>query len=247
MGILDFILIGIVVLIAIIGIFRGFIRALVDFLSGFTGLIISILLIKPATMILHNLGLTTVCGKIFSGMSTKIITEEAFQTLAASGNPVTGATIDNAVEMSGIGSQVLKALFGNIFSEASVYATYNDFATVIQEAFGLMLVAVIAFIIILILIRIIIAILLKLFTNKSGEVTHTALDRFLGMLFGIAKSTIWIFLTLALINISANLPSITEPINNLLTNCSSVSQEINAFVTDIMSKVFEMLNIGELL
>lgn len=244
MGTFDIILIVGILLFIIIGISQGFLKMVIDFFTGLSGIIVAILLTKPVTWLLNLLHLDVLFGKLFSSPAKKIISEEAFNALLTDGQ-VTGEAIHNAIESPNFATKFIDNLF-HIFKDSRVYTDYGNFIETVKNSYGTLIVMIIALIIVIIGIVILLRALRDFFTNDAGGREYSALNRTLGGIIGAGKALIIIFIIFSVLNIVSLIPFVGEFASNLFEG-NVVATKINSVVSNILNDAIHKIDFSDLI
>lgn len=238
---IDLILIGIVLLFALIGLCKGFINTIISFFRGTTSVVVAILLAKPVSLALSSVKINEMVSNVFEGLNVinNAITEQSFNNiLSQNGGTLTGEIVGQ--NLVGKLSILIKTFFSNLFSSEVVYTSYMDLSSRFNYACGTALTIVIAFILVYILIKVVLGLLNKIFTNEAGSRRFGALDRLLGMLFGILKACLLIVVFMFAINISSLIPVVGNATNNIIEGtkiASTIYGWVSTLFTNIVSSI----------
>ena len=197
---LDIIIIAILVISAIIGLYKGFLQSLINLCGTLLTLILAIWLANPMCNLLDNW----------------------FSLSGALGNSVSG-TVAGYCE-SGTLPWIIDKFAGLLLgADYATRYTINspEFITVLSDAIGHILGVVISAIILFILIKILIKLLSKLFDIITRNRTVNSLDKFLGFLLGTVKGALTCFCICGITYLlSSVLPFLQGLITPLLDNSS---------------------------
>lgn len=174
---LDIIVIGVLIIFAIIGLMRGFLRGVLSLFSTLVTLILAIWLAKPVSGIVDSLfGLTNA----FAGSL-----EPTFLNFFTN----TGYTLPWI-------AQLLNVIMGAEYmaGEPAVEVLSADFA----HSVGQIITIIICVAVLYILIRIVLWLLGKLFRKITQNRTIGGLDRIFGVFIGVAKGFLYIFVVLGI-------------------------------------------------
>lgn len=231
--VVDFILLGIIILGALLGLCKGFIKSVVSFFKGATGLIIATFLSKPVASILTGFKLNEILTNAVAkfNLLQTAITEEAFNTLLSGEATVAGNVISE--NMQGKVAILIKAFFGKLFTNDVAYTSYADLTSKFNIACSTAILIVISFFIVLLLLNIILSVLYKIFTNSANEARFGIMDRLLGMIFGILKAGIVIVVIMFAVNISSLIPVVGTALTDFMAD-----SKVAILVYDKLTPIF---------
>ncbi|MBQ7308118.1 MAG: CvpA family protein [Clostridia bacterium] len=233
MVLIDIVLLGIIVIFAIVGLCRGFIKSILSFFKGTTDVVISVVLAKPVASFLTGFKLNEMLANVAKSLNLvgAVVKEEAFNTLLNGGASITGNVISE--NMSGKVSFIVKTFFSNLFTEEVVYTSYADFCAKFNLACGTILLIVLSFIMIMICLGIILSILTKIFTTSTGDARYGTLDKILGLVFGMLKGLLVIVVIMFALNVSGLIPVVGNAIEEIIADT-----KITAFIYEKVTGVF---------
>ena len=175
---LDILIIFILVLCALIGLIRGFLRSIISLCSTLVTLVLAIWLAKPLGGVIDNwFGLS---GAIASSL------EPTFLNFFTTNNTSSGWV-----------AQLISIFLGSGYMESSPSA--EQIATDFSSAVGSVITIIICAVVLYILIRIVLWVLSRLFRKITRNRTIGAVDRILGTVIGLAKGFLYIFIALGII------------------------------------------------
>ncbi len=218
----DIAIIVIILVYAILGLSRGFLKSLLRFFGTIATLALSILLSKPVSGLFEQwFGLSSKLGEF---MST---------TLAPYCSTSTGGPIDN--------------FFMNKFAEILLGANYwqnydggvssPEFISAFSGAVGSVLGVVVTTLILYIVIRILIALLGKLFKFLTRNRAIGGIDRFFGLILGIVEGAVAIFIVLGIVYLIVPIiPAFSGTVLDLL-QVNHITQEIYNLVGEFIEGI----------
>lgn len=223
MSILDIIVIAVLVLSLLIGLWRGFLRTLLNLFSNLACIVISILLAKPVTNLVKNWfnmigSLTTKLANSIQGM------------FPAEGWPATGETVKNSIEGDGISKTIVKSFIVN----ENTYESASSLANEIGSKLAFIILMIIVAIVLFILIKIAIKILAKIFDAITKKSAISGLDRVLGGLVGLIKGCLFVFVVLSILYAMDSLPFINSWFDPLV-NKSGLTLQIYNMIQDLFA------------
>ena len=185
LSIVDYIIIGVVVIAALIGLKKGFIKMLFDLIRKFASFFIAIFLVKPFRSFLRT---TIVNDKIY---------DVFFNWLNGKGSPYTEAIPEGGMSEALTESLHLPKFISDLLVKVVGDGTATEGMTlgeVLSETLTYYVLTIVAFLLLIIIASIVIAILSKLLTDLFESEGLKGANRFLGFVLGIAIGvvTIWI-------------------------------------------------------
>ena len=254
MSIIDYIVIGLILLFAIMGFVKGFFKAMFSFVKGVAKLFLSLYLAKPLSIFLSNvkLGAETIPSIITSKFGDKIIglfvSQSTFDAYGGNiaGNVLEQNLLSSADKSAKCFAYIVKCFFKNMFAEDAIYIDYGDFTTKFCYAFMTIILIIISFLLILIVLSILFAILTKLFSMGSEKFVFRLADRFLGMGFGVLKAGLLILVAMFILKMLSGMPILSTYITNIMEQ-STISLNIYNIAYDIFSKIISIINFENLL
>ena len=185
LAIIDYIIIGVVLISALIGLKKGFIKVLFSLIRKFASFFIALFLVKPVRSFLRT---TIVNDKVFD-----------FFNNWTSGK---GGAMNEPIPEGGMSEALTESLnLPKFISDLLVKVVGDGTATegmtlgqVLAETLTYYVLTIVAFLLLLIVASIVIALLSKLLTSIFESDELKGINRFLGFLLGIAIGvfTIWI-------------------------------------------------------
>lgn len=231
MSILDIIVIAILVLSLLIGLWRGFLRTLLNLFSNLACIVVSILLARPVTNLVKNWfdmigSLTT---KIANGIQGMFPTE---------GWPATGETVKNNITGDGI----YKAIVKSFIEDGSTYESASSLANEIGSKLAFIVLMIVVAIVLFILIKIALRILAKIFDAITKKSAISGLDRVLGGIVGLIKGAIFVFVVLTILYALNSLPFINSWFDGLVNN-SVITLKIYNAIQDLFNFIVSKVDI----
>ena len=183
--IMDYVIIGVVLIAALIGIKKGFIKMLFDLIRKFASFFIALFLVKPFRSFLRT---TVVNDKVFDFF---------LNWLNGKGSPYTEAIPEGGMSDALTESLHLPKFIADLLVKVVGDGTATEGMTlgeVLSETLTYYVLTIVAFLVLLIVASIVIMILSKLLTNLFESEGLKGVNRFLGFLLGIVIGvvTIWI-------------------------------------------------------
>lgn len=185
LSIVDYIVIGVVVIAALIGLKKGFIKMLFDLIRKFASFFIAIFLVKPFRSFLRT---TIVNDKIY---------DVFLNWMNGKGAPYTEAIPEGGMSEALTESLKLPKFISDLLVKVVGDGTATEGMTlgeVLSQTLTYYVLTIVAFLLLIIIASIVIAILAKLLTNLFESEGLKGVNRLLGFVLGIAIGvvTIWI-------------------------------------------------------
>ena len=199
----DIILLAFIVLVGVIGIFRGFFGSLIRLCGTFVTLVLSIFLAKPVASVLQAI---FKLKDVFAGVVTSPITPYCLETK------------DNGAISNFFVDKFARLLMGSGYWDGYPQGAKDpgfiaDFSWKIGELITIIIAAIIMYIII----RILIAILTKIVRRLHQYRSIGKLDKVLGGIFGVFKGGLYVVMVFACVYLlSSALPFVGETVMGYL-------------------------------
>ncbi len=202
---LDILIIFILVLCALIGLIRGFLRSVISLCSTLVTLVLAIWLAKPLSGVIDG----------WFGLSEAIASslEPTFLNFFATNDTSSGWV-----------AQLISIFLGSGYMESSPPA--EQIAVDFSSAVGSVITIIICAVVLYILIRVLLWVLSRLFRKITRNRTIGAVDRILGTVIGVAKGFLYIFIALGIIFL---LGSFITPLGAWVDNMIGQNTITNAF------------------
>ena len=219
---IDIAIIVIIVIYAIIGLSRGFMKSLLNFFGTLATLALSILLAKPVSNLLNNwFGLTDKLGEFMSGPL-------APYCVSSSGGAIDNFFMDKFASLL-MGSNYWQDFEGGVSSDAFISAFSNSVGSV--------LCVIISVVALYIIIRIVLALLGKLFKFLTRNRAIGGIDRFFGLLLGLVQGACVVFIILGIVYlISPAIPSLSDQLIGLLET-NHITRELYNFIGEFIDGI----------
>ncbi len=205
LAIIDYVVIGIILIAALVGLKKGFIKVLFDLIRKFASFFIALFLVKPFRTFLRT---TIVNDKVYDfflnwlngkgSPYTEAIPEGGMSEALADSLNMPKFITDLLMKVIGDGTQTEGMTLGQVLSETLTYYVLT----------------IIAFLVLLILASILIAILSKLLTKAFESEGLKGVNRLLGFVLGIAIGAVTIWIAFIVCDfVGTLLPVVQEKIN----------------------------------
>ena len=236
MNILDIVVLCLILLFALVGLYKGFFKSLVGLIGSLASSIASFFLAKPIASLLNNwFSVSEKFGSILSNQILKYFTP--FSNL-------TGAEIlNNNCTADGF----IKTAFNFIIKPDTIYESETVLSNNVGNYIGTLATIAISFIIALILIKIVLLILSKLFdVLKSSSITLNSLDRVLGLVIGIAKCFIIISIVFIVASLLQGVPTVANALDKVFEG-SRIAKPLYDFITSVANKYLANIDLKSLI
>ncbi len=237
MNILDIVVLVLLLLVALIGFWKGFLNSLLSFCSSILSVTASFFLAKPLASLLNNwFNLATTIGNSIASQINGFFAEFSVE--------MTGAQIMSE-KCSATG--ILKFAL-NFFIKPE--ATYIDKADVVSKVglnAGSLALMAICMIVAYLLIKLVIFLLSKLFgAIKKNCQAINGLDRVLGLVLGIAKGMVIVFAVFVIANLLQSIPAVANFLDTTFNN-SCIAKPIYDFVNNLVSTYLTKIDFNGIL
>ena len=189
--IVDYIIIGVVLISALVGIKKGFIKVLFSLIRKFASFFIALFLVKPVRSFLRT---TIVNDKVF----------DFFNNWTSS----KGGAMNEQIPEGGLSEALTESLnLPKFISDLLVKVVGDGTATegmtlgqVLAETLTYYVLTIVAFLLLLIVASIVIALLSKLLTNLFESESLSGVNRFLGFVLGLAIGVVFIWIAFIVVD-----------------------------------------------
>ena len=219
---IDIVFFVFLVIFAIIGFAKGFLKSLLGLFSTFVTLLLAIWISKPVSALIDNLfGLSAAFGSLM---------ESGIHDAFADGIPI-------------IFQGLVTILMGQEYMQTAD-TTSVQFAADFSLKLGEIITVVISVIVLYFIIRLVLYLLSRLFDIITQSRAISGLDRILGLVLGAAKGVVCLFLVFGIIYIIAILiPAAGTEIQTYLSE-NTVSYSFFNWVTDIIENTIIPFFVG---
>ena len=215
----DIVVIALLLIMGIVGCFRGFLKTLIGFFGTLATLVIAILLAKYVSGLLESwFGLNSA----LTGWVKPTVADEC------SDGVISGVMLIFAQILMG------KSEF-NINNPDTVKS--EEFINAFSSSIGNIIGTVITVIILFVLIKILLLILNKVFDKISKSNFFGGLDKLLGFVLGVVKGAFSVFLVFGIVYL---LSPVITPLGDLVNNLAAsnpVSNQLYIWACDLLDKV----------
>lgn len=212
--IIDIVFILLIVVVAIIGLFRGFAKSLISMVGTFGSLVLAILAAKPLASLIDKI---FKASNFFAGkISTSFYKLDAgyFQDVLVESK--SGAVIAEELGAHGVSSPV-RLLVKTTMKNQTVEAG-ESIGGVIGSILGKLITLVIAVVVAFILIRLILFIISKIFDKLGSFAIIGGVDKTLGFVLGAAKGLLYCAMAFAIVSLLTFIPAVNNFVNKVSTD-----------------------------
>lgn len=207
LAVIDYVVIAILGIFAIIGFVKGFLNTLVSLFGNLASLAIAIILAKSVANFLNNT--FTLVEKLGNWILTGIV--HLLPEFIPS-ESMTGQQIIDSLGAHGLLGKII-----GLFVDSSVtYVDLEHLESTLSVSLGNAVLIVFTVIALFILIRIALALLSKLFDAITKNRALSGLDRIMGFVFGLAKGILFVGVILGALYVLNVLPFIGSWFNGLV-------------------------------
>lgn len=231
---IDILIVVILALVAIVGLYRGFLKTMLGFVNSFVSFIIAIFLARPIAKLLGLI--PKIGGGIANYFSTKF---------SAIGNLGEALAEDTAVSEIISQNAGIKGFFKWIFNLVAGKSTISAGevpANYFGNLVGSVVLILIGFIVAFILVRIIVAILGRLFKKLNDIKIVNAADKTLGFMFGAIEGFLIIGLVLLVVSI---LPFVSDKIGSALES-TTIAKTFIRWIKNILEFISSKVDLHKI-
>lgn len=209
--IIDIVFILLIVVVAIIGLFRGFAKSLISMVGTFGSLVLAILAAKPLASLIDKIFKAT---NFFAGkISAAFYKLDAAYFQDALVEAKSGATIAEELGAHGVGTPV-RLLVKTTMKNQTVEVG-ESIGGVIGSILGKLITLIIAVVVAFILIRIILFIISKIFDRLGDFAIIGGVDKTLGFVLGAAKGLLYCAMAFGIVSLLTFIPSVNNFVNKV--------------------------------
>lgn len=233
---IDLAIVAIIVIFAIVGIYKGFIEYLLKFVGSIGAILIAFFGAKPLASFLDGIfnfagSLGNVCLNWFGNSVPQEMMNEVL-------NETSKTAFIEKISQDGL--TVSESFIKSIIESANVDAG-KTFAEVISSGMGIIFASILAGIVIFLIVKFVIFLLSKLFESKES-VSMSGANRALGMVVGIAKGALIVVVLYTILTICCMIFPIDVTVNEYVNQTSlfkatyqPYSEMIQNFINDKMA------------
>lgn len=228
---IDVTIVAVIVIFALIGLFKGFFKSILSMISTFVVLIASIFLASPCAKLLNKIYNFTgwIAGKLCKSISNM----GTFYSDTIHG--MSGEELANNIPNSTNG--FLKKLISHILKPLSASDVEGStVANIVSGSFASVIMLVVCAILVFILIKIVVAVATKLFDSISKNRVFGFTNKLFGGVFGACKGVIVLFAFAFTLTILTVIPKVNNTISPILQDNTKIARKIYNFSDEIMEK-----------
>ena len=235
MAIIDIVIITVLVIFGIVGMVKGFLNTIISLFGNLASLAIAIFTAKPVSSFLDK------TFGIVSKLASKIA--PSFSAIApfpeGSEATLTGADLKTYLSTDGLTFQ--ERLISMFINDETVFTSNAEIVEYISGTIAGIAAMVISAVVMFILIRIAILLLAKLFDALTKNKAIGGLDRVVGLLFGLLKGALLVFVVLSVFYLIAN-----TTVDGWIQN-SVVTKWLYQYVCQIVDSIVSKFNLPDII
>ncbi len=244
MGLIDIIIIALILLSAIIGTVKGFVKSLLGFFGWIIAIVLAVSLASPTGTLLSDKtsiddSISTKLESTVTGWSSYMSTELTQENY----HEVITSALGETKIPEFVQQPIVQAIDGLVESNADTVIGKTP-AVIISSTLANLAVTAIAFIIIFILTLIIIAIIKHFLTKAISKVNLIKkIDKVLGFLFGLVEGFVIVCLIIGVLGFITSMgmvPQLSEMLNEGI-----ITPKLSEFVQSILSQYLQISVGGE--
>ena len=230
--ILEVVVVGVILISAIIGLKRGFLKSVLSVFTTSIVIVISVFTAKWGAKLLEKIfGFVSFMGrqmsKVLAGMADGVFAEVMDES-------TTVANANAVIDGSGVFGP-LKSLLKKAVAAESNNLAGNTIANIGGRSLGAVLSIIIAGIIIFLIFKLVLFLLSKLFENLTANKVLGTPDKVLGIIFGLAKGLIIIFVYAVVLIILTLIPTV----NNFVSPVIQKHTFVTKMIYNVSDKIVE--------
>lgn len=234
--ILDIIVIGVVLIAALIGLKKGFVKVLFDLIKRFASFFIAVFLVKPVRAFFRT---TVVNDKIYEFFLNWTSGKGSPYTDPIPAGGMNGDYLHETLNIPKFLADFLSKVIGDGSSSEGM-----TLGQVLSETLTYYVLTIIAFILLLIVASIVIALLCKLFTSIFESEYLKPINRLLGFILGIAIGVVTIWIAFIVVDFVGTLLPVVQEKMTLWFDESKIGfarilYDNNFMATLLQGKMFE--------
>lgn len=228
---IDVTVIAIIVIFALIGLFKGFFKSIISMVSTIVVLIASVFLASPFARLMNKIYNFT--GWIAGKLSKSIVSMGAFYSEPIHG--MSGSEVASNIPSSTNG--FLKKLMSNVLKPLSASdiegATVAD---IVSGSFASIIMLVVCAIIVFILIKIVVAIATHIFENITRNRVFGFTNKLFGAVFGACKGLLVVFIFALTLTVLTVIPAVNNKVSPILQDNTAITRRIYNFSDELVEK-----------
>ena len=238
MAIIDIVIITVLVIFGIIGMAKGFLNTIISLFGNLASLAIAFFTAKPVSSFLDKtFGIVSkLASKIAPSFSAIAPLPEGSDLAEAT---LTGADLKTYLSTDGLTFQ--ERLISMFINDETVFTSNAEIVEYISGTIAGIAAMVISAVVMFILIRIAILLLAKLFDALTKNKAIGGLDRVVGLLFGLLKGALLVFVVLSVFYLIAN-----TTVDGWIQN-SVVTKWLYQYVCQIVDSIVSKFNLPDII
>ena len=227
--IIDVVLVAILLIYAVIGLKKGFLKSVLSLFSWVVCLLIAIFTAKYVALWVNSM--FDFAGWIGGGIAQGLEGMNEFFKITV-GEYVANPVIPEAV--SGIIKTITSMALGNV--DLATVDPSTPLSSVVGSGIGLICLMIICGILIFVILKIVIKLLSKLFDNISRTRILGGVNRVLGVLFGLVKGAVMVFLINGLLVALSMIPAVNTTITPIIQDHTYVEKFVYNTTDNLVEK-----------
>ena len=209
-GKLDIIIIVLILLFALAGLAKGFLKQILSVANSLVSVIVSYLLVNPVTELVSK---TSIGDKINGKVLETIVSKFPDAASVPISMIDSKETLVTAFTEAGLPNVASK--YAADFIDLETVAEGASLADAVAHSIGFLILSVLVFVVLFILILIIIKVIIKVLDSFVEEGILNVVNKILGLLLGVAKGAIVVCVSLLLLSLLAQyVTSVSEFVTN---------------------------------
>ena len=235
MNIIDIVVLALLILLLLIGFFKGFLNTMLKFISTLLSFAAAIYLARPVTALLNNwFGVVNKFSTMFA---------QKFSEMFVPFTNVSGEII-KAEHINATG--ILKKALSLFIDNSTIYESDTALVQTLANNAASMFVIAIITIVLLVLIKLVIYLLAKLFDAlKNRSAAFSGLDRILGGVFGLAKGLLIIAIVFVIANLLQPIPEVASALETVFKG-SSIAKPMYDYITTLANTYIETIDFNSI-
>lgn len=209
-GIVDLIIIGMILLFAIVGLAKGFLKQVLSMANGLVSIVVSSFLVSTVTKALSN---TSLALKLNEKILTLIVDKYPNSALIETNLITTKEELVNAFSESGL-SKILSKIAAE-FIDITSFSDGEMLADAVSKSVGYFVLSIIIFVLLALIVFIVIKILISILDSIAKEGILNVINRILGLLLGVARALLIVCICLFIVSL---LVKFIEPLNTFIVD-----------------------------
>lgn len=229
---IDIIIIAVLVVFALIGLRVGFFKSVLSMISTVVIIIVSFIAANPLARLINKI--YNFIGVIAKGLRKSIVGMGEFYTEVIP-DGTTGVELANRIptDTNGMLRSIMKYVLKPMTASEIQGQTVAD---VISGAFASIIFTIIVGIILFILIKIIVSLASKIFENMTQIKAVGAVNKVLGLLFGLLKGGLIIVTVSFVLTFLTVIPKVNKKVSPLIRDHTKVAKVVYSQTDDMVEK-----------